>query len=468
MVLHRRGDDLDDIPDDVPNGRAMTAPRAGATPVTVRLPRISDQPFPVGRADRVFAAFYHLSALCWLVVPFGHFIGPLLAWPHARGQSQFARDHLKGILLFQGWAVIYFVSVYLVTGLVTGIFVLGLLAVWFCVCSLLGSVAALRGQEFFYPMVPPRFHGGALVLVCCLFMFVAIGYASIWVLEGGQLEIVAEQRKPPPPIGLNGGIATTAEEIKAARAAMRLTDTDFAYYGEISAFVYQPDATYIQGWKWTSLKRGLNTRSGFYGQLFRHQGGTLAIAYRGTVPSTNSFLTDLTMGLGLKTQQFLDAEAFYLQAQRDYPGEAIVLTGHSLGGSLAQYVGAKYNDRAITFNAFGIARIISAEGIHKQGVDLTSRIFNLVEQFDVVSTLQLPYTLTSVVRGSYDFATGHYSNHVGCKVIFGSDMHFWRILELHSVKNIWEDVEFFNSEAFPSELIRECPSPLPLWKAWLL
>jgi hypothetical protein len=59
-------------------------------------------------------------------------------------------------------------------------------------------------------------------------MLVAIGYASIWILEGGQLETVAEKREPPPLVAA-GPIPSTDEEKEAARAAMRLTDTDFAY-----------------------------------------------------------------------------------------------------------------------------------------------------------------------------------------------------------------------------------------------
>lgn len=94
--------------------RGVTVGHGAALTEAAELPEHS---FLVGRADRASAALYHLSALCWLVVPFGHFIGPLLAWPHARGNTQFARSHLQEVLLFQGWAVIYFLIAYLVTGL---------------------------------------------------------------------------------------------------------------------------------------------------------------------------------------------------------------------------------------------------------------------------------------------------------------------------------------------------------------
>ena len=49
----------------------------------------------------------------------------------------------------------------------------------------------------------------------------------------------------------------------------------------------------------------------------------------------------------------MEALKLYDKVAAEYPNAHIVLTGHSLGGSLAQIVGAIRGAEAVTFNAYG-------------------------------------------------------------------------------------------------------------------
>ncbi len=71
-------------------------------------------------------------------------------------------------------------------------------------------------------------------------------------------------------------------------------------------------------------------------------------SFKGAVPST-----DLTVSVGY-------AVAFLQWAQENVPGTTITLTGHSLGGAIAQLVGQASGLTTVVFNAPGGAQLISA------------------------------------------------------------------------------------------------------------
>jgi pimeloyl-ACP methyl ester carboxylesterase len=82
----------------------------------------------------------------------------------------------------------------------------------------------------------------------------------------------------------------------------------------------------------------------------------LVLAYRGTVPTKlNDWWTDLKQTAGLQSDQYDEAVNLVNSVHASYPDEKIELTGHSLGGGLAQIASAATGYRATTFNAVGIS-----------------------------------------------------------------------------------------------------------------
>jgi type VI secretion system secreted protein VgrG len=98
-----------------------------------------------------------------------------------------------------------------------------------------------------------------------------------------------------------------------------------------------------------------NSTTGFDAALYRTPQGGLVIAYRGTEPSKlNDWEADLKQAAGFQSTQYDEAVELAKRVQASYPGENIQITGHSLGGGLAQVGSAATGYPATTFNAAGV------------------------------------------------------------------------------------------------------------------
>jgi len=98
--------------------------------------------------------------------------------------------------------------------------------------------------------------------------------------------------------------------------------------------------------------------SGFDAALYRNdKTGTIVIAFRGTeITHWNDVSTDLKHAAGATTDQHDEATELANAVRAAYPdpAQSIEITGHSLGGGLAQIASAVTGYPATTFNAAGL------------------------------------------------------------------------------------------------------------------
>lgn len=146
-----------------------------------------------------------------------------------------------------------------------------------------------------------------------------------------------------------------------------------------------------------------STNTGFYSVVFEKK-GTYVVAFRGSekYPLEDAYKdfieTDLAIGMGKIPQQFYEGVEVYYRLIKDFkiPQEKISLTGHSLGGGIAQYVVlmadkiSKYIPKTYIWNGVGINRegivnvleYINLEKILAHNTDLTTEEREIFKEFE--------------------------------------------------------------------------------------
>lgn len=92
-------------------------------------------------------------------------------------------------------------------------------------------------------------------------------------------------------------------------------------------------------------------KDGLFVAIYTNNENT-AFVIRGT-EDIQDVKTDLNMWLHKFNSQFSSAFIYYIKIRNKYKN--IIFTGHSLGGSIAQYLGTTCGNETITFQAYGIA-----------------------------------------------------------------------------------------------------------------
>lgn len=140
----------------------------------------------------------------------------------------------------------------------------------------------------------------------------------------------------------------------------------------------------------SDLVFGGPSNTGFAALALRNEStGEIVIAYRGTDGIKDLTGSDLQLALQNDVpKQHAEAAAFYTQIKNEY-GPNITITGHSLGGALAQLVAAIEGRPAYTYNAPGVSQIRQyIDGYPNPDADPAghTNINNYSMAFDAVST----------------------------------------------------------------------------------
>lgn len=161
---------------------------------------------------------------------------------------------------------------------------------------------------------------------------------------------------------------------------------------EILTYANLSNAAYGSGavpMGWTLLKTSPPSDTGFAAMAVRNEAtGEIVIAYRGTDGINDLTGSDLQLALQNDVpEQYPEAAAFYTAISNEY-GSNITLTGHSLGGALAQLVAAITESPAYIYNAPGVEAIYQGLEGAKEGATASSftNINNYNMAFDAVST----------------------------------------------------------------------------------
>ena len=191
----------------------------------------------------------------------------------------------------------------------------------------------------------------------------------------------------PIPIPKAQIISSTPDK-PAAQAALT--------YARLSRDAYETNGVTADGYRREST---VERNSGFAAAVFvKAQPGSgakeIVIAYRGTEPTsirdwtTNVGANFMRPGGSVYPKQYAEALELYQSVRAVNPEARIILTGHSLGGGLASYVGNQTGQPAVTFNAARNAFSERGSGVSQTNFSIAS---------DVVGD---PYTQSFTGSGS--------------------------------------------------------------------
>ena len=223
---------------------------------------------------------------------------------------------------------------------------------------------------------------------------------------------------PRPTLGDNAlelelaskyGITGTELQILASELRSRLltkdtinryqTGADAAQYAALSDAIYRDeglidfDKDGKADWKLDPRLNRKDAFTGFHGAVYVHTSRKeVVIAFEGTTPPDPAYLTTLNRffidllndvaGVALSDPQTVHAEALVKEALAKYGKDhRIVVTGHSLGGRLAQIVAASMALEAFTFNPAAVSKVTQKV----VGPINPSRITNILMVSDVVN-----------------------------------------------------------------------------------
>lgn len=104
------------------------------------------------RDETRWAAICHLSGLAGYVIPFGHLAGPLIIWLAKRKALSLVEHQGREALNFQISMTIYLMVAGLLTVVVVGGFLVGVLVIAHLLFMVLAAIRTSRGMPYRYPL----------------------------------------------------------------------------------------------------------------------------------------------------------------------------------------------------------------------------------------------------------------------------------------------------------------------------
>lgn len=209
----------------------------------------------------------------------------------------------------------------------------------------------------------------------------------------------------------------------------------------------------VQGVEYKILDTYNDPVTGYQGTAYRRADtGEVVIAHRGTEKDGRDWATDAGMVLAGVNVQVPDAEAFTqrvlekakLASEQDGKPLSVTVTGHSLGGTLAEDTAYKFHLHGETFNAYGAAGLL--HDVPKGG----SQVVNHVRATDVVGAASAHFGEVRVYATAQDMTTLSHSGYRNDGGVLSARNPFTAVdLGAHSIGNFVPDAQ--GHSAFDAE-----------------